>query len=722
MRLTLRTMLAYMDGILDAEDAEDIGRRIEESEQATSLLHRTRDVMRRLRLAAPSLTDRGPGLDPNTVAEYLDNTLHDNRVADFEKVCLDSDVHLAEVAACHQILALVLGEAAEIDPATRERIYGLTSLKTAEAEPQPPPAPDTPSSEEELAADAPTVTTRRKPTVPDYLRDPPKRRRPLLRVAFALVVALGLAVVVLGALGQFESDTPLGGALARLFGADQREEPQPAEPTEESPQPPGPPLSEVPGPELPDPTDPAGPGGPEAPGPESPEPPVTDPDQGPTAEPTEQPGPPPAADQPKPQGEEQPKVVPLPEPPKGLAGLMSEKQVLLRFHPPTGHWHRVPPQGVVTAGEKLLVLPTYRPLLALMSAEVTIQLIDGTQAELLPVDTSGVPGLKADYGRLVMRTVGKPGARIRLQVGNRSGVITFAEAKSVVALEAIPVHIPGSDPEAEPGSLVADVYAITGQVLWDDTEGEPTVPIPEGHWVMLSDQPSQPPTPVKELPKWVTGETMSPLDADRVASPNLERELLVDRSVRFGTRLILMELNDHRRKENRWLATRCLGHIGDFGPLVAVLNDPEHSRVWTDQAIELLREAVARGPDTAAQVRGALERQFTQDATDLYRMLWGYTDSDLKDGGEALRLIESLEDETLAVRTLGYWNLRNIFGLTLQYLPTAPEPTRRACAQKWRDRLESGELWSRVPEEGRTTPEEAPEEKSPAPEPTPPQP
>ncbi len=224
MRLTLRTMLAYLDGILEPNDAQDVGKKVEESDFATSLMHRIRDVMRRLRLGAPSLTDRGPRLDPNTVAEYLDNTLPVEQVTDFEKVCLDSDVHLAEVASCHQILTLVLGEPAEVDPASRQRMYQLKDAP-AEAKPAAPPvqarpvtaASTTPPPLHVAALDDESETRkhRPKPTVPEYLRERPKRSHLFPAIALAVVVVC-VVVVTLKMFGQLEDNTPLGNFLVSL--------------------------------------------------------------------------------------------------------------------------------------------------------------------------------------------------------------------------------------------------------------------------------------------------------------------------------------------------------------------------------------------------------------------------------------------------------------------------------------------------------------------------
>ncbi|MFV2068288.1 MAG: hypothetical protein ACC645_15055, partial [Pirellulales bacterium] len=207
MRLTLRTMLAYMDEILDPADQEEIGRKIEESEFASDLVRRTRDVVGRLRLGAPQFTGLGEEIDANSVADYLDNAMPAAHVPDFERACLDSDVALAEVAACHQILTLVLGQPAEVAPAARERMYRIPATLTGEPTFEDgaigPAVADEVPADEVLGSTEPADTTpkpaRSKPEIPDYLREQggPSWRR-VLTGAVAVLVLAGAALVAFG--------------------------------------------------------------------------------------------------------------------------------------------------------------------------------------------------------------------------------------------------------------------------------------------------------------------------------------------------------------------------------------------------------------------------------------------------------------------------------------------------------------------------------------------
>jgi hypothetical protein len=122
MRLTVRTLLAWIDGVLAPEDQQDLGEKVAASGVAPQLVERTKAVVEHAALAAASPEGRGLADDPNTAAEFLDNVLANDRLEAFERVCIESDIHLAEVAACHRLLAEIARDPHVVAvPGSRER-------------------------------------------------------------------------------------------------------------------------------------------------------------------------------------------------------------------------------------------------------------------------------------------------------------------------------------------------------------------------------------------------------------------------------------------------------------------------------------------------------------------------------------------------------------------------------------------------------------------------
>lgn len=178
MRLTLRNLLLYLDHQMEPADAQEFAEKIQHSEFATGLIERIRSVTRVRRMPAPKPDDKGLGGDPNTVADYIENLLPQERIKEFDKLCLDSDMQLAEVASCHHILTLVLGKPVEPSEELRERMYKAPQIAAAgkaarvdhSHEPVPPPPPASPPPPPIKAAEPEPVHVATKADVPDYLR------------------------------------------------------------------------------------------------------------------------------------------------------------------------------------------------------------------------------------------------------------------------------------------------------------------------------------------------------------------------------------------------------------------------------------------------------------------------------------------------------------------------------------------------------------------------
>jgi hypothetical protein len=790
MRLTLRTLLAYMDGELERlypQEAQEIGKKIEGSKFATDLFHKIRDVMRRLRLAAPSVTERGTNLDCNTVAEYLDNELPDDRVPDFEEACLQSEMHLAEVASCHQILAVAQVEPFEINPDSRDRMYQLPAV-AGRVDDEHQAAVDAASvlsgDGAAPAAPAPPFKARPRPVVPEYLRDAPKKRRLLPAVAITLLLGAlaALVMIVLGldkpivawvdekVSGKHEAAVdsagpPSGNAIA----AGSTGAPRPSgtaipsgEVVKSSGSAPAAsssgtaaagaargtaaapvelPLPPDAGPDLPAP----GTGAPATVAPPDgamPIKPLAKSDAGGAGKkvPIVPVKPPKAVIEPAPDGQGLPppagaNAVPPPpkplDPPGGAAtapaganeiasaatkppvnpagGAKSNlsrytsngQDVLLTFDAARGFWRRALPEERFAAGQPLLEPPCYRSQIDVLDVGARIELINGTRVELLQSGPQGLLGVAIDFGRMVVRPLAQAGARLHVVAGSHTGTLTLASEESVAGVEVARFHEPGTDPEKVHSHAVTKLYVAGGSATWEEAGKRPVQLSAPGEFPLDGPAADAARGRAAQLPKWIAANTINELD--QRAALAVSQSLPAERSAALS----LLELTEDRRKEVRYLAARCLGFLGQFDPLRSALNDADYRVQWPDY-IDELKEAVARGPETAAAIRQSFERQFGTDAPALYRMLWGYTDKDLEGGADA-ELVKDLDHETLIFRVLAFANLQKITGKLLTYRPEMPAAKRQPSVQRWKEKLRLGEIrWSPAAMKPKSPPVAAP--------------
>ncbi len=748
MRLTLRTLLAYLDNILEPADREILAEKIETSEFAQELIQRMRTVLNNTDLTAPEPVGRGLGRDPNSVAEYLDNAMAREQLEEFERLCLDqgseADIQLAEVTSCHHVLTMVLSEPVQFETATRERMYRLSNVDieqtvsieegvavVADDAPDPETEPATPE-----IANVPVGSIQNPPLgegeskdvadalydskVPDYLRDQSRPNRFVAMVVTALVAALVTGVI----LTMFDTQDPVlsktevsgprengqhpsavevpvqqtevdaqdsGGKNAELAAANIEPGSKAIELTPPAAKPPAPAgenlgaaagtderLTATPGPDPASRVTPA-PGKADeaeadAPPEKSPPGPVSTPDN-PLRQSSESSDKPPS-----PETEEEDDV---PREATVMGRLLSHDQILLSTPDDFDGLRRVPAQSTLKSGQKLIILPAFRPQISLVAT--TIDFDGRTMIELLNIDENDAPEFKVYYGRLVVRA-SVPNTNVRLRVADQRLIeLALGDINSAVGLEVYPKIAPGSDPEEPPTEFVVNLFALDGSVGWqsDALSGV----IESGQHFSFSSNPPSPDESPPSRPLWLTKTEIT--DLDRRAIPTVEQTIRPERTVRLS----LIELTEtNPRFEIKQLAMRCCAHIGYFDPLIKAVNDKDQARRWDNYADEL-NEAVTRSPQTARRVLETLQRlRGEEEGFELYRLLWGYSDNGLQNNGEADQLVNFLDHEDLDFRVLSHWNLKKITGLGSTYRPEHTGTKRKKSASRWQKRLEDGEI------------------------------
>jgi hypothetical protein len=454
MRLTLRTLLAYLDDTLEPSQAKEIGQKVAESHVAQELIDRIKKVTRRRGLTVPPA--QGPEkIDANIVSEYLDNDLTSDKVAEVEEQALGSDVVLAEIAACHQILALVLGEPAHVPPTARQRMYQLVKGREAihgrRARRVGPTYPGEAAAAEDLRA---------------------ARHGLVYRLLGAVVLGIGLSIALWHAL-------PPRGV---------RENPDKNREVADNTQPPEQPTAVTPENQQQKPPDveKAAPKPPEqdktAP---PPLPPVKPPDQDKAAPPK----PPEAPPIPKPSTER-----------KDIARFTARDKALLRRDRPDQPWARVAPDARVPSAVPLLSLPGSTSDVRTDSGVVLTlwgnlpDLINWPVLETqttLHVPPEGIDlDMTLDRGRVYLASSKTGPAKVRARFADQTWDVTLADEKSEVLLESVTSYA-GEPFRRNPAGEAAEPPLT--QVTLGVTKGKATVKTPGKEYAL-----SAPPGAVDE--------------------------------------------------------------------------------------------------------------------------------------------------------------------------------------------------------------------------------
>ncbi len=658
MRLTLRTLLAWMDDTLKSSQVREIGKQVGDSPFAQELTERINRVTRQRRLSVPNTS--GPdATDPNVVAAYLDNDLEADEVAEFEKKCLTSDVNLAEVASVHQILSL-LGQKVKVPEGARLRMYGLVKGREAIA-------PRRKSSRRREAREPVT-----KPIQPWVVPETP--RRPWIERYGPAAACVLLIVLSSWAAWQSLTAPPPPRETRPTVRLDTvAEQPAAASPT--------PPAAGV------------GMGAVAAAGASPAAPTQGQPDNAQMVR-NERPaaaaaagelasaaGAPAAEADKKAKADEPAK--PNPETtklfPGSVATLEKPDGVLLRATEQNPDWERVIDETPLKPGDRVVALAPFRAAVDLEKLRVLLSA--ETELRMLPRTPDAPPAFELVHGQMVIR---KPEAgKFRVAFAGQT-VDVDASSDAVFGMERVNRNAYGQqDLQAQSLGVLCQEGEVTLKI-----SGK-TQTLKAMHAALLSPGGQIGSSPADALPPWLSQ-----------AEPSAYELQLKEQFIKLfhPGRPLLTEIVgalDDERPEVKQLAVEALKSMGDLSYLMPTLSRPDDP-VARRETMAAIHDYMMRGPDSAARVREELNQLLGEGlGGEAYHMLIGYTPAEFAQPDVPARLVSLLspehqEDGIIGVRELALATLKQLTGRDdLGYNPDKPAGKG---FDAWNDLLRRNEL------------------------------
>jgi hypothetical protein len=749
MRLTLRTLLAYLDDLLEAGQSREIGEKISESGYASTLVNRIREVMRRRRLTAPDPKSPNSGLDTNSIAEYLDNTLEPDAVADVEKVCLDSDVHLAEVAASHQILTLVLGEPVDVPTRTRERMYALgpttkpiksSTLVDEEGDSQfdsdtSVTIPSHPAAKESKSPSDTNGETFTK-TIPDYLKPVPLWRRMAPVAVGVLVGAVWLAVVYV------DPSIPLGKSLDNGNTVAQIDPGTDLEVSSEGP------ISNDPGLEAAIRTTPAQESEPEVVATNKPSRDITqlngyDPDTPPAT--TAATLPMPAVPSPQADTElaittPQPATPTLPDPslqPVGTsvaavtspvtvgssvsapsttvstttpAAVLNKPQTVVTPTVPAPEllytsrdgvlvrktdegWLTMPHRTAIRAGDRVASLEPFSALLEISSLDLLIELKGGTVIEYLGATADEQVSLQLLSGRISMQRRSPDTNTERLVVGlhllDEPCRFTLQSQSALCGAELNMAEANGYEKDLGEDRYTGGLFVVNGQVGFvGKLAGDVALTGPS--WFPLTPVDRRAMAESDEQPPLLTVPAWLDASSSRISSTQRRYSSRFQNEIDEEQPLkdSIPSIVKSKIPAISELAVKTMAITSMHNELVQALAEAEFLEA-RNAAIAGLRQWLPAASENREIMRAALQRHFSPDQVDtLYRLLWGYSEDDARNPATSRLLVDWLGHDSQVIRQLAFNQIYRLTGQRYDFRPINPANQRKTALDRWYSHLE----------------------------------
>ena len=676
MRLTLRTLLAYLDDTLEAHQAREIGQKVAESPPARELIERIRQVMRRRRLSAPPVLGGDPDFDANVVAQYLDSSLSDEEITRIEEKCLADDQHLAEVASCHQILTLVLGEPARVPPTARERMYDLVRDPSKAARRKAEAArhkladnsasPGHEDADEKLLLGLPRGADR------GYLPWTPVLAGVLLVGALvALWMSMGMGGRELAQLTPKEKDNVLPAATGE--GKHVAAEEKPSQPAKENP----------------DRADPVK----ENPPPPVNLPPATTPTPAPPVVPPAKPDPAPAETFPPQNERTGDKRFEM-----GRPALVSGfPNLLLQRERNQSTWKRLAPEkNPVFATDQLLMLPGYRGEIRFDSGVqmllwASIPELGNLAIPVLETEVSinGQRGIDLDLGlergRVLLSNHKKDGpALVRVRFGEEVWDITLHDSASEVGFEIMAINVPYTrTPATREVEMEAALLVFKGEVslsagnqenllhansivMWDSSLGKKLGVLPK-------------------LPEWYLAKNLPAPASAREANRALENLSRISTTKTMD--VALGETLHGNDVAAGVLAVRCFAALGEISTLVNALTEDKRTEVRA-AAVDGLRHVLAFNPGAGSELdRIAKEKNFSAKlVVTIHQLLQGFANQQWAEPVVRTTMVEYLLHDKLIIRQLAYSLLLRRFpeGQRIGYDAGADVRKRERACEEWK--------------------------------------